>query len=70
MKNCPDCDPLMQKQRNYELAQKLVELHKKNVVFFKDNHGFYRFALESEYDKTAGTVIEILRYKRPPAKKL
>lgn len=67
---CPDCDLLEQKERNYELAKKLVEIHKSNVVFFKDRHGFYRAEIEKQFDQTAGTVIEILRYKRYPTKKL
>ncbi len=67
---CPECDLLEQKQRNYELAKKLVELHKATVIFFKDKHGFYRAALQTEFDPEAGTIIETLRYKRPAVKKL
>ena len=67
---CPECDLLEQKQRNYELAKKLVDLHKATVIFFKDKHGFYRAALQTEFDPEAGTIIETLRYKRHTVKKL
>lgn len=67
---CPDCELLEQKQRNYELAQKTVELHKADVVFYYDTHGFYRAKLKSEFDPTSGTVLEVLRYRRYSTKKL
>ena len=67
---CPECDLLEQKQRNYELAKKTVEIQKADVVFFKDRHGFYRAKVKTEFDPESGTVIEILRYKRHTTKKL
>ena len=67
---CPDCEIQEQKDRNYELAKKMVELHKKTVYFYKDTHGKYRASLESDFDTTSGTVLEILRYRRPTTKKL
>ena len=67
---CPDCEIQEQKDRNYELAKKLVEFHKTNVIFYKDNHGKYRAVIESDFDKASGTVLEVLRYKRYTTKKL
>ena len=67
---CPDCDLLEQKQRNYELAKKLVQLHKEPVVLFKDRHGYYRAALHTEFDPEAGTIIETLYPRRYTSKKL
>jgi hypothetical protein len=70
MNRCPDCEIQEQKERNYELAKKMVDLHKTNVIFYKDNHGKYRASTEGSYDPASGTILKVLRYKRPTTKKL
>lgn len=61
---CKKQDELLaNRQRNYELAQKMVQFNQKDYVFFKDKHGFYRFVEEENFKNECGTIIEILHFQ-------